>query len=474
MAHKKFVLVLLLLVFYQCEENVTEPENNKPEIDYILAKPLKIETAQTCTLIVIANDPDKDKLTYTWSSDQGVFPMGVNGDTVLWQAPEIVGEYQCNVKVSDPYSTDKSAIILNVGQNPILSISHLSLDFDSTKNELEFVISNAGTGKLDWILNFNKNWFDVSPSAGSTLSDSSRIRVTVNRNNMQAGQYSGIISLLTNGGNANINVSMDVAESHNAGSFQLTWLENITNTLLKPSSETKQTQNLSFDLGDIRKTTDFFFILTNTGDHDIKDITLSVDNSSFSVYPETINLLPPTSTINLNNMDDYSILKLTAYHGSSQTGSTGQNLMNMGPNSTKLTMNGNTTNQLGENIAVDLETDINVNALLMNLCFFDQNRELDFLKYEINISSPHFKTRELVRGFYVKDTVTVKNTGNIPLMVQKYGKEETLILDSEKAAKFFVGNYIFLMFDAGDVVKDMEKYPILSDGKCYFYFERNR
>ena len=352
MAHKKFVLVLLLLVFYQCEENVTEPENNKPEIDYILAKPLKIETAQTCTLIVIANDPDKDKLTYTWSSDQGVFPMGVNGDTVLWQAPEIVGEYQCNVKVSDPYSTDKSAIILNVGQNPILSISHLSLDFDSTKNELEFVISNAGTGKLDWILNFNKNWFDVSPSAGSTLSDSSRIRVTVNRNNMQAGQYSGIISLLTNGGNANINVSMDVAESHNAGSFQLTWLENITNTLFKPSSETKQTQNLSFDLGDIRKTTDFFFILINTGDHDIKDVTLSVENPAFSVYPETINLLPPTSTINLNNMDEYSILKLTAYHGSSRTGSTGQNLMNMGQNSTKLTMNGNTTNQLGENIAI--------------------------------------------------------------------------------------------------------------------------
>ena len=108
----------------------------------------------------------------------------------------------------------------------------------------------------------------------------------------------------------------------------------------------------------------------------------------------------------------------------------------------------------------------------MDLSIFDQDKELNLLKQDINTSNPYFIVRDFIKGFYVKDTVTVKNTGNIPVMVQKYGEEENHILDVEKDIKFYVDNRIYLMFDAGDVARNLKKFPISSDGKNYLHFRR--
>lgn len=97
------------------------------------------------------------------------------------------------------------------GPTPLLGVNPASLDFKTNKTSLEFTIRNTGTGTLNWTLTESLPWLSIDVAAGSTTTETEVITVTVDRTGLSPDNYSGVIAANSNGGTANINISMVVA-----------------------------------------------------------------------------------------------------------------------------------------------------------------------------------------------------------------------------------------------------------------------
>ena len=107
-------------------------------------------------------------------------------------------------------------MIVPEGPAPILEVNTTSLDFGNDLTNLNFTISNTGDDVLNWNISDNQEWIEVSQSTGSTNPNgSNNIIVTVDRSELDPNTYNGIISITSNGGNQNVNVTMIVLEQVN-------------------------------------------------------------------------------------------------------------------------------------------------------------------------------------------------------------------------------------------------------------------
>jgi hypothetical protein len=93
---------------------------------------------------------------------------------------------------------------------PKLEVSPLSLDFGKDLATLSFAISNTGKGVLNWKIEHEPSWFSCSPKAGTTGQEKSSVTVTVNRNQMQKGSYEQTFSVVSDGGNKDVVLTMTV------------------------------------------------------------------------------------------------------------------------------------------------------------------------------------------------------------------------------------------------------------------------
>jgi hypothetical protein len=117
---KKLIPFSVLLAFAviaslsSCEK---EPENQPPVIQSISANPNssssnRIPGGTVVQLTVVATDPDKDPLTYTWSASEGQFNTDADKATVSWMAPHNSADknYDITVTVSDGQKAVNSQI----------------------------------------------------------------------------------------------------------------------------------------------------------------------------------------------------------------------------------------------------------------------------------------------------------------------------------------------------------------------------
>ena len=118
------------------------------------------------------------------------------------------GSYSGQITFSSNGGSQTVNVTMNIPTVPVLSESPSSLDFDSTKTQLSFSIGNTGSGSLTWSDSSNQSWMTISPSSGT---NAGTVNVTVNRSGLSPGNYSGIVSLASNGGNIAVNVTMRVA-----------------------------------------------------------------------------------------------------------------------------------------------------------------------------------------------------------------------------------------------------------------------
>lgn len=98
-------------------------------------------------------------------------------------------------------------------QVPELSISTTTLDFGSIDNQRSFTISNspAGAGVLSWEVVSSPPWVQITPENGTTETD--LVEVLLLRNMLdQPGDTSGTIEIQSNGGNASIDINVQVPE----------------------------------------------------------------------------------------------------------------------------------------------------------------------------------------------------------------------------------------------------------------------
>ncbi len=95
--------------------------------------------------------------------------------------------------------------------DPFLYVNPKTLDFESDWTNLVFSISNIGGGTLNWSVSESIPWLDATPTSGT---NGGTISVGVDRSGLVPGYYSGLIEVISNGGNETVEVllSVDVTE----------------------------------------------------------------------------------------------------------------------------------------------------------------------------------------------------------------------------------------------------------------------
>lgn len=106
----------------------------------------------------------------------------------------------------DDCALDKSAAFL-----PVLSVYPPVLGFGNDLTTLTFDITNTGTGTLTWNITKNVDWVSVAPTNGTTTTETDTITVTANRSGLALPNYSGLITVHSQGNNRNISVFLETS-----------------------------------------------------------------------------------------------------------------------------------------------------------------------------------------------------------------------------------------------------------------------
>ncbi|MCD6170288.1 MAG: carboxypeptidase regulatory-like domain-containing protein [Candidatus Latescibacteria bacterium] len=92
---------------------------------------------------------------------------------------------------------------------PVLDVSPEGLNFRKDQNSLTLIVTNSGTGTLEWSVGDYPDWISVSPSAGTTRRERDQVTVTVDRSKLPSGTYSGSLTVRSNGGDKQISITVE-------------------------------------------------------------------------------------------------------------------------------------------------------------------------------------------------------------------------------------------------------------------------
>ena len=188
----------------------------------LLVSPTNLNFGQTVSnLNITVNNGGDEELSWQITSDQSWLTIFPTTGTTTTEEDQItvsvnrtgleVGNYTGNLSVTSnggdfnvPVQMEVTPVILIIDPN--------SLDFGSVETDLSFTISNTGNGELNWFLTPNQSWLTANPTSGSLTNNSEDVNVTVNRSGLSPDTYNGSISITSNGGNQDVNITMIVPE----------------------------------------------------------------------------------------------------------------------------------------------------------------------------------------------------------------------------------------------------------------------
>jgi len=111
------------------------------------------------------------------------------------------------VTITSDGGNQNITVSLTIPDEPSLSVSPESMDFGSSTTQIQFSIVNAGTGELNWTIADNQEWITTSPESGTNYGT---VNVDISRDEMIAGDYSGTVTVSSNGGVRYVEIAMNV------------------------------------------------------------------------------------------------------------------------------------------------------------------------------------------------------------------------------------------------------------------------
>ncbi|MEK7395951.1 MAG: hypothetical protein AAB116_03335, partial [Candidatus Poribacteria bacterium] len=131
------------------------------------------------------------------------------------------GSLKDTISITSNGGSESASVSMSVPEpDPSLSFSPASINFGTTNTQASFTISNNGGGTLNWQVSKQQFWLTLLPTTGSlTAGKSQVVTLTVNRGDLKAGTYPDVVSITTNVGSGNVNVSMTVVEPDPSLSF---------------------------------------------------------------------------------------------------------------------------------------------------------------------------------------------------------------------------------------------------------------
>lgn len=120
-------------------------------------------------------------------------------------------EYSAEIEVKSNVRDKKVGVIMEVPDpdEPQLLIQPNSLDFGKSRITQTFNIENLGAGTLEWEVEVDEPWVSVSESSGE---NDGVIEVTVDREDMDPGEYQTDLDVLSNDRDSFVRLDMEVTE----------------------------------------------------------------------------------------------------------------------------------------------------------------------------------------------------------------------------------------------------------------------
>jgi len=174
----------------------------------------------------------------------------------------------------------------------------------------------------------------------------------------------------------------------------------------KSTNKNQRTTNtISFDLGKIKASKTFYFILSNTGDQPITNVTIESNDLQYEVFPKSIDNISPAKEGGI-----VPLLEVGIIHGDRLNGLGFQRLLPMGDNTLILNIKGKTRDTGGE-IDVDLVAEASLFAEVMAVEFYIDDQKQPFRDDVGNYKHSYSPRSQIFK---------IKNTGNVDIKLQHH------------------------------------------------------
>jgi len=259
----------------------------------------------------------------------------------------------------------------------------------------------------------------------------------------------------------------DVVVQTKPGYFVLTELK--SPHLKSATIDSVKTQ---FLLGDIKASKEYFFILSNGGDQSIYNVGFQSDNPAFKIFPEKINELAGSKAA--SNL--IPLISLNVIHGTRLNGIGYTNLLPMNMNSATITICGKIIEN-GDSVEIKSTYSFQVNARVMDVSLFQDDKEIDLTKPFASTSS-NLGGLGFIKMFRVSyANVTLQNKGNVDINSTSYTQDLSGAMVKGKPVMAFAGQplqmdikkgFTIIELDSDGTITNDEKIQIGNNGKGYF------
>jgi hypothetical protein len=228
----------------------------------------------------------------------------------------------------------------------------------------------------------------------------------------------------------------------------------------------------AFDLGSLKGSRDFYFLLGNTGETAIENIVLTSSNDAFAVTPGEISALEPTADASYD-VGLLPVIRVSVNHGTALEGIGFTDLLPPGENSAVITVSGTTVEEDAE-IDVGLDIEMTVDAQILDLALYCDDAPVEFGSPSTNWGTNTYGGMGTLPGYFCSGVVEIENTGTVDFTEQGYAIDTYDVVTSQA---FSPGDRItvptdvlplVIEVDGDNTVSDGDVHTIGNNGKIYF------
>ncbi|HAE37684.1 MAG TPA: hypothetical protein DCG57_03475 [Candidatus Riflebacteria bacterium] len=251
------------------------------------------------------------------------------------------------------------------------------------------------------------------------------------------------------------------------GEFQVSLASSIKGNLKSTSAD--------FDLGTLKATQSYYFLLNNSGDMPITDVSLAAENASIEVYPQKIDQIS-----NSTDVAAVPIISIKIRHGQT-TGTVGHvPTLSPGDLSANVVITGKTKTADGEEISLSHSLNLSTLVQYADIKLTINGVERDLIKPNYS-GSTIFGDGTSLRC-YVGAVPVIENTGNTSLKLTIFDNENTWLIGPTQIREATLApghtytddfsnttnNEVVIRIDTLGVVYDTERLKGHADGYIYF------
>ncbi len=264
----------------------------------------------------------------------------------------------------------------------------------------------------------------------------------------------------------------------------------------KSGLDIKKVTKPGFDLGEIKASKEYYFILLNTGSSPIFNISLQSSNENFKLHPTNINtLLPFDDTKNLDINLSVPIITVSVEHGVRLNGIGYTAPLDTGLHITQIDITGETLIMEDSVIDISYAKKMQCYAKVMNIEIYADGNPVDLFTPIGTIDDEILFMGEIpfypIREMEYTTIYTIKNTGNTSINAGIFGISSNmpLIIPGDSATFTNVesgyvvywnnnhtngGDQVVVKIDADGAIGNPEKFRFKQDGNAYFSLYKER